>query len=219
MSRAHSIARPRQTGIACVGVALAAVVLAAQTPQQPVFRTGVSLVRVDVAVTDRHGEPATSLTADDFDLEEDGIPQTVQTFKFVSADGRPAEGDDTSLAIRSPEHAAAEAARDEVRVFLIFWDEYHIGNTYRARAALTELVSTAFGPTDLVALMHPLLPSDAITFTRDHSDLINTIHTLKGRRGRRRDATAYCREQSPPWPTPAGPRSKRRSRPDVWRGR
>ncbi len=171
----------------------AGLILQAQTqtgtqpppPQQPpVFRTGASLVRVDVTVTDRHGEPVTSLTADDFEIQEDGVPQSVAAFKLVSADGRPAEDDDTSLAIRSPEHAAAEAARDEVRVFLIFWDEYHIGrfaSALHARKALTDFVRTAFGPTDLVALMDPLLPTDAIRWTRNRSDLALAVQKLEGR--------------------------------------
>ena len=104
-----------------VGLAYAAAAPAAQPPQPPTFRTEASLVRVDVTVVDHDGEPVSTLAAEDFTVEEDGIPQTVQSFKFVSADGRPPAGEDVSLAIRSPEHAAAEAARDDVRVFLIFW--------------------------------------------------------------------------------------------------
>ena len=157
-----------------------------QPPQPPTFRVEANLVRVDVTVVDRRGEPATMLTADDFAVEEDGAPQTVQSFKFVSADGRPPSGDENSLAIRSPEHAAAEAARDEVRVFVIFWDEYHIGRfaeAIRGRSALTTFVSSAFGPTDLVALMDPLLPVDALRFTRDRRELAEQIAKLEGRFG------------------------------------
>ena len=154
-------------------------------PQQPpVFRTGASLVRVDVTVTDRHGEPATMLRAEDFEVSEDGVPQTVEAFKLVSADGRQAEDDDTSLEIRSPAHAAAEAARDETRVFLIFWDEYHIGrfaSAIQARSALNDFVTSAFGPTDLVALMDPLLPTDAIRWTRNRTDLAQAVQKLEGR--------------------------------------
>ncbi len=130
---------------------MAAVALAAQQPQPvqpPTFRAEANLVRVDVTVVDRHGEPVTTLAAADFAVEEDGVAQTVQSFKFVSADGHPPPGDDLSLAIRSPEHAAAEAARDEVRVFVIFWDEYHIdrfAEAIKGRKALSEFVSTAFG--------------------------------------------------------------------------
>ena len=168
----------------CAGVTL----LAQQPPppQPPIFRSGASLVRVDVTVLDRQGQPVTSLVADDFEIEEDGVAQTVQTFKFVSADGQPPPSDDTSLAIRSPEHAAAEAARDDVRVFLIFWDEYHIERfaaAIQGRRALTEFLGSAFSPTDLVALMDPLLPTDAIRWTRDHRGLLPAIHKLEGRFG------------------------------------
>ena len=157
-----------------------------QQPQQrqPTFRTGANLVRVDVTVLDRHGDPVPSLTAADFDVEEDGVLQSIQSFKFVEATGRAGPDDDLSLPIRSPEHAAAEAARDDVRVFLIFWDEYHIDqfeSALRGREALTRFVSTAFGPTDLVALMDALTPVDAIRFTRDWSSLALDVRKLQGR--------------------------------------
>ena len=106
------------------------------------------------------------------------------SLKFVEANGQPT--DDLSLPIRSPEHAAAEAARDDVRVFLIFWDEYSIdqfASAIRAREALMRLVATAFQPTDLVALMDQLTPSDAIRFTRDFSDLTLDVKKLRGRLG------------------------------------
>jgi VWFA-related protein len=155
-------------------------------PQQPpVFKAGTNQVRVDVTVLDRKGEPVTNLTKDDFDVREDGIPQTVDTLKLIEASGDAPEND-TSLPIRSPQHAAVEAARDDIRVFIIFWDEYHIGQmapAIRAREALTNFVQFAFGPTDLVALMDPLTPSDAIRFTRDRRALADEVHKLKGRQG------------------------------------
>ena len=166
--------------------AIAAVTLQPPPPQPPTFRTEANLVRVDVTVVDRNGEPVADLTADDFAVEEDGVPQNVQSFKLVSADGLPAAGDDVSLPIRSPAHAAAEAARDEVRVFVIFWDEYHIGkfaSAIHGRKALTSFVASAFGPTDLVALMDPLLPVDALRFTRDRTELADRIRKLEGRYG------------------------------------
>jgi VWFA-related protein len=163
-------------------VMAAAATLAAQ--QQPPIRTGTNVVRVDVTVLDRRGSPVTELTADDFEVREDGQPQTITTFKLVEANGQAT--DDLSLPIRSPEHAAAEAARDDVRLFLIFWDEYHIEEFRSARFAregLTRIVLDAFGPTDLVGIMDPLTPTDAIRFTRDRRELANQVHKLKGRRG------------------------------------
>jgi VWFA-related protein len=178
------MSRSRNFVLAAAVVSIAAQ--AQQPAQPPTFRAEANLVRVDVTVVDRHGEPVTTLAAEDFAVEEDGVAQTVQSFKFVSADGHPPPGDDLSLPIRSRDHAAAEAARDEVRVFVIFWDEYHIdrfADAIKGRKALTEFVSTAFGPADLVALMDPLLPVDALTFTRDRRQLADKIAKLEGRFG------------------------------------
>ena len=155
-------------------------------PQQtPTFRAGTDLVRVDVTVINRHGDPVTSLTADDFEVRDNGLPQAITSFKLVEANGQ-APDDDVSLAIRHVGHAAAEAARDDVRVFLIFWDEYHINqfaSALRARQDLTHIVLNAFGATDLVAIMEPLLTLDAIRFTRDRRDLAEQVRKLRGRRG------------------------------------
>lgn len=177
-----------RSGLARAGIlfALCAAAAGAQEPRQqpPIFRTGTNVVRVDVTVTDRKGEPVRTLIADDFEVMENGAPQPITSFKLLEANGQPT--DDLSLPIRSPEHAAAEAARDDVRVFLIFWDEYHIGefvSSLRAREQLTGFVLEAFGPTDLVAFMDPLTTLDSIRFTRDRRSLAEQVHRLKGRRG------------------------------------
>ncbi len=167
---------------ALVIATVAASALTGQQQPPPTFRTGTSVVRVDVTVIDRRGSPVTSLTADDFDVREDGQPQTITAFKLVEASGAPM--DDLSLEIRNPEHAKAEAARDDVRVFLIFWDEYHIEefrSALYARTGFEKIMMKAFGPTDLVGVMDQLTPTDAIRFSRDRRALSDQIHKLKGR--------------------------------------
>jgi VWFA-related protein len=153
---------------------------------KPVFRTGADLVRVDVSVLDKHGAPVTNLTADDFELTEDGDRQEIRSFQYVVANGQPNADDEVSLTIRSRSHAAVEAAKDNVRVFLIFWDEYHIGqlaSAQRAKASLMRFVRTAFGPTDIVAFMDPLTPIDSLWFTRDRLELAEHVRKLVGRSG------------------------------------
>jgi Ca-activated chloride channel family protein len=49
-------------------------------PQTPPFRTGVDVVNVAVTVMDRKGSTVTGLTVDDFEIVEDGKPQTVRYF-------------------------------------------------------------------------------------------------------------------------------------------
>lgn len=168
--------------MAALGPAPAAV--QAPQDQRPIFRGGANVVRVDVTVTNRGGEPATNLTRDDFVVTEDGAPQTIDSFELVRLTGEPT--DDRSLEIRFPSQVTSEAARDDVRLFLIFWDEYHIGQfipALRGREALTEFVRTAFGPSDLVGIMDQLTTVDSIKFTRDRLQLANQVHALKGRLG------------------------------------
>jgi Ca-activated chloride channel family protein len=65
-------------------MALAAVILAASVAhlpgQQPTFRAGTELVSITATVTDRRGQFLTDLTREDFEILEDGKPQTLQQF-------------------------------------------------------------------------------------------------------------------------------------------
>lgn len=156
----------------------------AQGDQPPVFRAGVRLVRVDVSVTSKSDKPVMDLTAADFDVSEDGTPQKVETAQFIHLDGQPGPGDQSSLAIRSQEHGLAEAARDDVRVFVIFLDDYHIDREPAVTVPLRQNLTTfilRFQPTDLIAIVDPLTPADAITFTRSLTDLTTIIRRFEGR--------------------------------------
>jgi Ca-activated chloride channel homolog len=57
---------------------------AAQTPSST-FKVDVKLVNVFVTVTDDHGAPVGGLTKDNFQLLEDGVPQTISVFDKESA--------------------------------------------------------------------------------------------------------------------------------------
>src|SRR5258708_15290868 len=48
--------------------------------QAPVFRSGVNLVNLGVTVTDRKGNLVADLTADDFEIYEDGKKQALRYF-------------------------------------------------------------------------------------------------------------------------------------------
>lgn len=160
---------------------------AAQPPQQPTFRSGIGVVRVDVTVMDRHGDPLADLTAADFDLREDGVPQKVEWLQFVQVTGSPTPGDDTSLEIRSPEHAAQEAARDEVRLLVVFLDDYHLrhgpGFDIRLKEVLRGFVKAEMQPTDLFAVMGPLTPISDLRLTRRKEDILDRIAKFQGRLG------------------------------------
>lgn len=67
--------------LACGTVAACVLgVLGAAAQQPPVFRGAGDLVRVFVTVTDRDGRLVTTLTRDDFELRDEGKPQSITQF-------------------------------------------------------------------------------------------------------------------------------------------
>jgi VWFA-related protein len=156
-----------------------------QAPQ-PIFRAGTDLVRVDVTVSGKADEPVADLQASDFEVTEDGVPQKVETMQFVRVDGTRLSNLDEPLEIRSREHALLEARREDVRLFAIFLDDYHIDKaphiTLPLRDTLTKFIKQ-LGPNDLVALMEPLTTLYDLKYTRDKGELINKVRTFEGRRG------------------------------------
>ena len=179
--------------LAC-GLLLAPAALQAQsTPAQaedstePTFRTGIDLVRVDVTVTSRGDEPVADLTIDDFEVREDGVVQTIQSAQFVRLTGHPPPGDDLSLDIRSPGHAAQEAAREDVRILVIFVDDYHLRCgapfDHQLKQVISRFVRAEMRPTDLMAVMGPLTPISDLGFTRSREAVLERINRIQGRLG------------------------------------
>jgi len=157
-----------------------------QDPQQrpPVFRAGVNAVRVDVIVTDKDGNPVGDLTAADFEVQEDGKGQEIDLFKLVNSDGSVGPGAEPPRAIRSEYDQESEAARDDVRLFVIFLDDYHVRrlNAMRMRDLLVQFVKTQLGPLDMVAVMLPLMSVQQVTFTRDLDAVAASLRAFEGRK-------------------------------------
>jgi VWFA-related protein len=157
----------------------------AQTPT-PVFRTGINFVRVDVIVSDKSGGPVADLKQSDFEVTEDGKPQTIEAFRLVKLDGgtRPTP-DGPPRQIRTDEDEQAEAAKDDVRLFGIFLDDYHVklGSSVTVREPLTRFIENQLGPSDMVGVMHPLTPLDSIRMTRNHTTISKAVQQFQGRKG------------------------------------
>lgn len=160
---------------------------ARQSPDgTPTFRAGINFVRVDVIVTDKKGEPAGDLTIEDFEVFEDNRPQKVEQFKLIRVDGNARVGDAPVGEIRSAADEERELARDDVRLFVIFFDDYHTRDisALSVKRSLIQFVQNQLGPRDLVALMYPLTPLDAISFTRNQASIISAINNFAGRKYR-----------------------------------
>jgi VWFA-related protein len=154
--------------------------------EQPTFRTRVNIVRVDVSVFDRDDRALEGLQPADFVVKEDGVPQTVDTVQFIRLTGQTPSELRESTAIRSAEHAAVEGAREDVRLFVLFLDDYHVDKSPTIMIPLKRTLRAfveKLGPYDLVAVMDPLTPLTHVEFSRDRQKLTETVNKFEGRRG------------------------------------
>src|SRR5216684_6957985 len=191
--------------VACVGLALALCAgaghyLGAQqapnaqqaptaqqppAPPAPTFRAGVNFIRVDVIASDKSGALVTNLKPEDFEVTEQGKPQKIEAFKLVSLDGGlMATGDQTPRPIHSDDDEQREAARDDVRLFAIFLDDYHVklGSSLAAREQIARFVDTQLGPSDMIGVMYPLTSLYSVLMTRNHDAIMRGIEQFKGRK-------------------------------------
>src|SRR6266536_464873 len=173
----------------------------AQPP--PVFRTGIHFVRVDVIITEMYGNPVSDLTAADFDVAEDNKPQKIDTFKLVKLDGGRAEAiTEPPRDIRTDYDEEAEAARDDVRLFAIFLDDYHVrkGASLASRNQLAQFIETQLGPSDMIGVMYPLETTSSVRMTRNHSAVMRGLQQFEGRKYDYRPRN-FMEEQYSQYPT------------------
>ena len=125
----------------------------------PTFRADINFVRVDVIVTDRQGNPVHDLRQEDFEVTEDGKPQTIQTFKLVNVTENAGVGSDPPREVRNLIEEQTEAARDDVRLFAMFLDDYHVRleNSMRAREPIAQFIENQLQPADMAGDHVPAL--------------------------------------------------------------
>jgi VWFA-related protein len=154
-------------------------------PATPTFRAGINFVRVDAIVTDNRGNPILTLTRDDFEVLEDGKPQAIEQFKLVDAAGGGERDDLPPQELRTRDDELLDAERDDVRVFAILLDDYHVPKTRSAivRETLSGFIKNQVRPNDLLTVVYPLTPVRTLTFTRDHESVMRAIRTFDGRKG------------------------------------
>jgi VWFA-related protein len=152
--------------------------------QQPPIRTGINFVRVDAIVTDGKGEPVLDLKPEEFVVTEDNKPQKVEQFTVIKIDALEQNASRPTTAIRSDFDEEREAARPDVRLFVLLLDDYHVrrGNDMAVRKPLQDFVANQLDPADMVAIMYPLTPVADIHFSRNRSALMGAIAGFEGRK-------------------------------------
>jgi VWFA-related protein len=140
--------------------------------------------RVDVVAEDRAGKTAEKLTADDFEVIENGVRKEIAAVRFVKADGAVAAGE-AAPPIASASDEQTEAARDGTRLFAIFFDEYHVAageGAAQARTILTDFIDRTLGPRDMVLVVKPLDSLLMLRMTRDRAAALGAIAQFEGRK-------------------------------------
>ena len=151
--------RSRCLGRSVVALTVAVVLAVAgryasaqQDPQRPVFRSGTSLVRVD-AYPSKDGKILEGLTADDFEVLEDGVLQKIESFQFVEyARHTPVEQRRDPNSQRDAFNLAADPS---YRVFVIYLDNLHVDfkGSHAVRVPLVTFLQRVIGANDLVGML------------------------------------------------------------------
>lgn len=162
-------------GVACsIGVALVAgaVVSARDGQQKPVFRSGITLVPLDVRVVDSKGKPVLDLKAEDFTIVEDGVPQQVREFSALSLSQDP-PAPDQKLRIRE---SALSLTPQANRVFLIVLGRGRLQEPSKGMDALLRFVRNQLLPQDQLAIF---AYDRATDFTTNHEEIAKLLERFK----------------------------------------
>ena len=161
-------------------------------PQQPptgappplTFKVDVNYVEIDAQVTDAQGNFVRNLTKDDFQIVENGKPQTLTVFSTVDI---PVEHVDPPLFAKTaiPPDVSTNVRPFEGRLFVIVVDDLHTApsRTARVRAAARLFISRYVGANDLVAVVNTSgFGSGVQDFTSNRALALRAVDTAIGQK-------------------------------------
>lgn len=169
------------SALASIFIALA--LLAQQAQQPPVFRSGVQVVEVDARVFDRDGRFVTTLRADDFEILEDGVPQTIVAMTLVGAQRAAAPG---AQEIVAPPAAVGQTGNRQPttgnrQTWIFFFDLQHLtpgGGFDRAKKAVEEFIAERFREGDLAGvILGDTMVNNRLTSQR--AELLQAVRGVK----------------------------------------
>jgi VWFA-related protein len=182
-------------------VAALLLVTAVASAQQPTFRVTQDLVSIDVTVRDRSGNIVRGLTADDFEVREDGRPQTIETFTFQEINTRAAAGGTTNLLAgveaqvaasgaapapppNPPDFSAASLAGRRLMLLLFDVSSMEPEDVQRAVDGANKFLAEQMGPEDLIAVATVSSTLDLLTdFTGDRAAVTEALASIGASEG------------------------------------
>ena len=149
---------------------------------EPTFRAGINFIRVDVIVTDDDGNLVRDLDVSDFQVLEDGEPQNIESFQLIEIGPVPEPDAEPARPVINRYDEEREAARADTRIFVVFFDDYHVRweNGVRAGRTLARFLRENLLATDMVGIMYPLTPLDDVRLTRNHEAIAEAAENFYG---------------------------------------
>ena len=165
--------------LAVAGTVLAGLVLSAQQPptpaspsapqqQPPTFRSGTTVVEVDVMVRDGKGRFVEDLRPEDFEVTEDGVRQEISAIYRVVGPNEPATAPGAEPAALPA--LPAPSPQQVQRVIVFYFDHYHMapGALERARKAALDFLGKDFRDGDVGGVLNgPLMVNNRLTSKRE----------------------------------------------------
>ena len=146
-----------------------------------VFRAETALLEVEVRVTDRQGQPVADLSRDDFELLENGQPQTIATFEFVPRP-EPLQATAEPALAPSDSREAGQTAAEELRrsTFVYIATRGRRQDMQQIYGAVRDFVDNDLAPGVLVSIQ-------GSPFTSRRSELYERLDAMRSRGGRGTD--------------------------------
>src|SRR6266516_2619708 len=200
-----------------LNVTIASALLAQAPPQRPtqpstpsedeVVRVTTNLVQVDSVVTDKNGKQVTDLRPDDFEILEDGRPQPITAFSYVSTDSKASVSASTSPALpikNAPPLPPVALRPEQVRRTIVFVvDDLGLSlQSFNAvRSGMKKYVDEQMQPGDLAAIVRTGGGAGALQrLTSDKRQLYAAIENIHWRGFLNRVGVHFIRQDIDPAP-------------------
>ncbi|HKO61751.1 MAG TPA: VWA domain-containing protein, partial [Pyrinomonadaceae bacterium] len=152
------------------------------TPDDDIVRITTSLVQFDFIVTDKRGNQITDLKTEDIEVFQDGNPQAISNFTYISTEPEPDGGTEGSAGKSTPPLPVNTKRNNVRRIIALVVDD--LGMSFETvvptRNALRKFVEQQLRPGDLVALLRTGGEVGALQqFTSDKRQLLANIQRLR----------------------------------------
>ncbi len=125
----------------------------------------------------KDGKAVLDLTAADFEVLEDNVPQAIETFEHIVV--RPAGPQEERVDPGSQRAVQQALSNPRNRVFVIFLDTPHVtlSSAHAINEPLIRLIDRILGPDDLVGVMTPAMSASQIAFGRKTQVIESNLRT------------------------------------------